>query len=60
LADLKSDFTLKDLGNLSYFLGIQVKQLSDGILLSQEKYASDIPRRAGMLTCKSAPTPMAA
>jgi hypothetical protein len=60
LADLKSDFTLKDLGNLSYFLGIQVKQLSDGILLSQEKYASDILRRADMLTCKSAPTPMAA
>jgi hypothetical protein len=37
LADLQSDFALKDLGSLNYFLGIQVTHMSDGILLSQEK-----------------------
>jgi hypothetical protein len=58
LADLKSDFALKDLGSLSYFLGIQVQQFSDGILLSKEKYASDILRHADLLTCNMPPTPM--
>jgi hypothetical protein len=59
LANLKYDFALKDLDSLSYFLGIQVQQLSDGILLTQEKYASNILRRGGMLTCKPVATPMA-
>jgi hypothetical protein len=39
LQDLKTDFALKDLGELKFFLGIEVKKLSDGILLSQENYA---------------------
>jgi hypothetical protein len=58
LCDLKADFTLKDLGNLHYFLGIEVKHLSDGILLSLQKYATDLLRRVGMLDCKPVPTPM--
>jgi hypothetical protein len=59
LANLKYDFALKDLDSLSYFLGIQVQQLSDGILLTQEKYASNILYRGRMLTCKPVATPMA-
>jgi len=39
LDDLKQDFALKDLGDLHYFLGIEVKQDREGIVLSQEKYA---------------------
>jgi hypothetical protein len=39
LKDLRSDFALKDLGDLQYFLGIQVVKKGDGILLSQEQYA---------------------
>jgi hypothetical protein len=58
LCDLKADFALKDLGSLHYFLGIEVKHLSDGILLSQQKYATDLLRRVGMLDCKPVPTPM--
>jgi hypothetical protein len=43
LQDLKSDFALKDLGNLHYFLGIEVKKILDGgILLSPKKYALDV------------------
>jgi len=48
------------LGNLSYFLGIEVKPAQGGILLSQEKYAMDILTRVGMKNCKSSPTPLAA
>jgi hypothetical protein len=36
LTDLKSEFALKDLGSLHYFLDIEVKHFSDGLLLSQE------------------------
>jgi len=39
LGDLKEDFALKDLGDLHYFLGIEVNKVKDGILLTQDKYA---------------------
>lgn len=56
LSDLKKDFALKDLGDLHYFLGIE--KVSDGILLTQEKYASDLLKRAGMIACKPVSTPL--
>ena len=34
LSDLKRDFALKDLGELNYFLGIEVRKEEDGILLT--------------------------
>jgi hypothetical protein len=46
--DLRSEFALKDLGPLNYFLGIEVKPSSYGIVLTQEKYTRDILRRVGM------------
>jgi hypothetical protein len=42
LKDLRSDFALKDLGQLHYFLGIEVQHISNGIHLSQGKSASDM------------------
>jgi histone deacetylase 1/2 len=48
LRDLRTEFALKDLGNLSYFLGIEVTPTQGGILLKQEKYAVDILTRVGM------------
>jgi hypothetical protein len=42
LQDLRSNFAIKDLGDLHYFLGIQVIKKNDGIILSQEKYAVEI------------------
>ena len=60
LQDLRKDFALKDLGDLHYFLGIEVKKEKNGISLSQEKYAQDILTRAGMKKCKPSPTPLSA
>ena len=36
---MKNEFEMTDLGLLKYFLGIEVKQMHDGIFISQEKYA---------------------
>jgi hypothetical protein len=52
LKDLQKDFALKDLGDLHYFLGIEVKKVHGGILLTQQKYTSDLLQRVGMLGCK--------
>jgi hypothetical protein len=40
--NLEKEFTLKDLGDLHYFHGIEVNRIQDGIVLSQSKYAMDI------------------
>jgi hypothetical protein len=45
---LKDDFAVKDLGVLNYFLGIEVKAIRDGILLSQKRYALDLLKKANM------------
>lgn len=58
LKDLEREFALKDLGDLHYFLGIEVKRSSKGLLLSQAKYAEDIIKRTGMSKCKLISTPL--
>jgi hypothetical protein len=58
LKNLCDDFALKELDNLHYFFGIEVKKLNDGIMLSQDKYVN-VLTRAGMMMCKAANTPLA-
>jgi histone deacetylase 1/2 len=58
LKDLNKDFAIKDLGVLHYFLGIEVKTTSAGLVLTQGKYALELLEKVGMLQCKSAPTPL--
>jgi histone deacetylase 1/2 len=58
LHDLGMAFALKDLGELSYFLGIEVKKVSNGILLSQENYANDLLARVNMSKCSTVDTPL--
>jgi histone deacetylase 1/2 len=58
LKDLNDDFAIKDLGELHFFLGLEVKKTESGLLLTQEKYARDLLDKVGMTNCKSAPTPM--
>ncbi|XP_038885381.1 uncharacterized mitochondrial protein AtMg00810-like [Benincasa hispida] len=47
---------MKDLGPLSYFLGLQVSSCSDGYYLSQEKYVSDLLARSGITDSATAST----
>uniref|UniRef100_A0A453NYS8 Reverse transcriptase Ty1/copia-type domain-containing protein n=1 Tax=Aegilops tauschii subsp. strangulata TaxID=200361 RepID=A0A453NYS8_AEGTS len=58
LNDLSAEFALKDLGDLHFFLGIEVKKHEDGLHLSQEKYVADPVRRVGLQGCKPSPTPL--
>lgn len=58
LRSLEKEFALKDLGELHYFLGIEVKKASGNILLNQERYASEIVKRVSMENCKSVGTPL--
>jgi hypothetical protein len=55
---LQSEFALKDLGDLHYFLGIEVKRIPQGIVLSQGKYTSDLLKKVGMVDCKPVNTPL--
>jgi hypothetical protein len=56
LQELRGEFALKDLGELSYFLGIEVNKVRDGLLLTQGKYASELLEKARMMNCKSVST----
>jgi hypothetical protein len=50
---------LKDLGDLHYFLGIEVNKISDvGLILTQEKYARDLLEKFSMAGCKPVSTPL--
>jgi hypothetical protein len=54
---LATEFEMKDLSMMHYFLGLEVWQKPDEILLNQGKYAIEILKRFGMMDCKSMPTP---
>ncbi|XP_031091095.1 uncharacterized protein LOC115996096 [Ipomoea triloba] len=45
-------------GQLMYFLGLQVKQGSDGYFISQEKYANNLTKKFDLESCKSPRTPI--
>ena len=45
---LSQHFEMKDLGTLSYFLGLEVTSSFDGYYLSQTKYASDLLSKVGI------------
>jgi hypothetical protein len=58
LRDLNENFAIKDLGDLHYFLGTEVKKIHNGLVLTQEKYATDLIAKVGMSGCKTVPTPL--
>jgi hypothetical protein len=51
-------FKMSMMGELTYFLGFQVKQLKDGTSISQMKYTQDLLKRFRMKDAKPAKTPM--
>lgn len=56
--ELISEFDMKDLGILHYFLGLKVCQKSGNIFLHQKKYIVDILKRFGMWNCRPMSTSM--
>ncbi|KAM1157994.1 hypothetical protein ACFX1X_028850 [Malus domestica] len=55
---LSTLFPVKDLGSLHYFLGLEVHRSSDGIFMSQGKYAMDLLIKTKMEGCKPCATPL--
>ena len=55
---LAQDFGMKDLGNLRYFLKMEVARNKNGISISQRKYVLDLLRDTIIMGCKPVDTPM--
>lgn len=55
---LSGSFHMKDLGSLTYFLGLEVHRGPSGISLNQHKYASDLVATASLQEAPSVDTPM--
>lgn len=53
---LAKEFEVKDLGQLKYFLGMEIARTKNGISVSQRKYTLDLLQETGMLGCKAANT----
>jgi hypothetical protein len=56
--NLGKAFEVKDLGQLRYFLGIEIARSTKGIVLSQRKYVLDSLTETGMLGCRSIASPI--
>lgn len=55
---LAHEFEIKDLGDLKFFLGMEVARSKMGIAVTQRKYTLDLLKETGMLGCKPVDTPM--
>nr|GFC91112.1 hypothetical protein [Tanacetum cinerariifolium] len=51
-------FEMSMMGEMKFFLGLQVNQFSNGIFINQSKYIHDILKRFRMGNCDTVPTPM--
>ncbi|XP_076951121.1 uncharacterized protein LOC143624310 [Bidens hawaiensis] len=56
--NLFTEFEMKDLGRLKYFLGIEVLRSKRGIFICQKKYILDLLAQTGMVDCKPVDTPI--
>nr|GEV25889.1 putative ribonuclease H-like domain-containing protein [Tanacetum cinerariifolium] len=55
---MKDQFHMSSMGELTFFLSLQVKKKKDGIFISQDKYVAEILRKFGLTEGKSASTPI--
>ncbi|GKA03791.1 putative ribonuclease H-like domain-containing protein [Tanacetum coccineum] len=53
-----STYSMSSMGELTFFLGLPVKQKKDGIFISQDKYVAEILKKFGFSEVKTASTPM--
>nr|ABA98980.2 retrotransposon protein, putative, Ty1-copia subclass [Oryza sativa Japonica Group] len=56
---MSREFEMSMIGELSFFLGLQIKQLKDGTFVSQTKYIKDLLKRFGLEDARPIKTPMA-
>ncbi|GJY50206.1 putative ribonuclease H-like domain-containing protein [Tanacetum coccineum] len=55
---MKDKFQMSSMGELTFFLGLQVQQKEDGIFISQDKYVAEILKKFNYTDVKSASTPV--
>jgi len=55
---MTKEFQMANLGKLTYILGMEVTEISEGLVMYQMKYASDILKRFNMLSCNLASSPV--
>ncbi|GJT15455.1 putative ribonuclease H-like domain-containing protein [Tanacetum coccineum] len=55
---MQSRFQMSSMGELTFFLGLQVKQNKEGIFISQDKYVAEILKKFDLVNVKAAITPM--
>ncbi|GKD93383.1 putative ribonuclease H-like domain-containing protein, partial [Tanacetum coccineum] len=55
---MHNKFQISSMGELTFFLGLQVKQKEDGIFISQDKYVADILRKFSFIDVRTASTPI--
>ena len=58
ISQLNRSFTLKDLGEIDYFLGMQVKDTTEGLPFSETKYVHDVLCKAKIRNANGYNTPM--
>ena len=56
--DMQSEFEMSMMGELNFFLGIQIKQTKNGIFISQAKYFKELVKKFAMENAKQMATPM--
>ena len=56
--DMQSEFEMSMMGDLNYFLRLQIKQTNEGIFVNQAKYCKELIKRFGMESAKHMATPM--
>ncbi|GJW96857.1 putative ribonuclease H-like domain-containing protein [Tanacetum coccineum] len=55
---MQEKFQMSSMGELTFFLGLQVQQKKDGIFISQDKYVDEILKKFGFTEVKTASTPI--
>ncbi|GJY21015.1 putative ribonuclease H-like domain-containing protein [Tanacetum coccineum] len=55
---MNKKFQMSFMGEVTFFLGLQVKQKEDGNFISQDKYVTEILKKFGFIDVKTASTPM--
>ncbi|XP_057740381.1 uncharacterized mitochondrial protein AtMg00810-like [Arachis stenosperma] len=55
---MTNEFDIRMMGELNFFLGLQIKQTAEGIFIHQEKYAKELVKKFGLECAKPMGTPM--